>query len=236
MNSLMAFYDGRSVVLSKFVAMKMLNSVTDYVVVEKAKWVLPYYPPLHGWVTEMEVLHLARTHTSMMFRNVSGGTEKWPLSRPNYSRPFPSFISALDPCLTDVTLDWLVPEMFTQDSFDAIYRVSVDTVRVIQCTIANNHSCNLKYLIPFVEAMNVHVVEMVYVCRRSNFDSFQVPNPQLKPKSKATTNNLRSEHQQYLDLNRTVTKIWEAKCNANGGRSSCPDPIQYKSIFYSSKT
>ena len=29
MNSLMAFYDGRSVVLSKFVAMKMLNSVTD---------------------------------------------------------------------------------------------------------------------------------------------------------------------------------------------------------------
>ena len=70
----------------------------------------------------------------------------------------------------------------------------------------------------------IHVVEMVYVCRRSNFDSFQVPNPQLKPKSKATTNNLRSEHQQYLDLNRTVTKIWKAKCNANGNRAPCPDP------------
>ena len=161
------------------------------VVVEKAKWVLPYYPPLHGWVTEMEVLHLARTHTSMMFRNVSGGTEKWPLSRPNYSRPFPSFISALDPCLTDVTLDWLVPEMFTQDSFDAIYRVSVDTVRVIQCTIANNHSCNLKYLIPFMSSRwSMSAAEAILIHSKCQILNSNQRAKQQQTTSAVSTNNI----------------------------------------------
>ena len=39
--------------------------------------------------------------------------------------------------------------------------------------------------------MNAHIVEMVYVCSRSNFDTFKVPSPELKPKGKARNN---SEH------------------------------------------
>ena len=68
-NSLMAIYDNRSVVLSKFVAMKMLDSVSDDVV-EKAKGALRYYH--HPWqelVAELEVLHLAHKRHSMLFRN-----------------------------------------------------------------------------------------------------------------------------------------------------------------------
>ena len=168
----------------------------------------------------------------MLFRNDSGGTEDWPRLRPDSSLPLPTFFNASDPCLTDVTLDWLVPERFTQECFDAIYRVSLDTVRVIQITNANSHSCKLKYLIPFVEAMNVHVVELVYVCRRYNFETFKVPRPELKPKGKAKNN---SEHQQYMDLKDTVTKIWRAKCSTND-RSSYPDPaIIIRHVTYEQK-
>ena len=84
-----------------------------------------------------------------------------------------------------------------------------------------NHQRQLKYLIPYVEAMNAHIVEMVYVCRRSNFDTFKVPSPELKPKGKARNN---SEYHQYMDLKDTVTKIWQAKCTTNDNRSSYPDP------------
>lgn len=112
------------------------------------------------------------------------------------------------------------------------YRVSVDAVRVIKITNANSHSCKLEYLIPFIKAMNVHIVEFVYVCRRSNFDSFEVPRPEVKPKGKATNN---SEYQQYMDLNKSVTKIWKAKCKANG-RSSYPAPaITIRHVTYEQK-
>ena len=219
-NSLMAIYEGQLVLLSKHVAVKLLDAVSDDVV-EKARAALPHHPPWQGLATEIEVLNLVRRRNSMLFRNDSGGTEEWPRLRPDSSLPLPTFFNASDPCLTDVTLDWLVPERFTQECFDAIYRVSPDTVRVIQITNANSHSCKLKYLIPFMEAMNAHVVEMVYVCRRSNFDTFKVPSPELKPKGKARNN---SEYHQYMDLKDTVTKIWQAKCTTNDNRSSYPDP------------
>ena len=219
-NSLMAFYEDRTIVLSKFVAMKLLDSVSDDVV-QKARAVLPYHPPWQGLVTEFHVLNLVRTRHSMLFRNDTGGTEEWPRLRPGKSLPLPTFFNASDSCLTDVTFDWLVPARFTQECFDAIYRVSPDAVRVIQITNANSHSCKLKYLIPYVEAMNAHIVEMVYVCRRSNFDTFKVPSPELKPKGKARNN---SEYHQYMDLKDTVTKIWQAKCTTNDNRSSYPDP------------
>ena len=214
-NLLMAFYEDRSIVLSKFVAMKLLDSVSDNVV-EKARSILPYHPPWQELVTEFQVLNLVHKRHSMLFQNDSGGMEEWPRLR-----PLSTFINASDPCLTDVTLNWLVPERFTQECFDAIYRVSPDTVRVVQITNANNHSCKLKYLIPFIEAMNVHIVEMVYICRRSNFDTFNVPRPELKVPKDKTKNN--SEYQQYMDLKDTITKIWQAKCDTNENRSSYPN-------------
>jgi hypothetical protein len=230
-NSLMAIYEGRSIVLSKFVVMTLLDSVSDDVV-EKARAALPYHPPWQGLVTEVEVLNLVRRRHSMLFRNDSGGTEEWPRVRPGSSLPLPTFFNASDPCLSDSKLDWLVPVKFYQECFDAIYRVSPDTVRVIQITNANSHSCKLKYLIPFMEAMNVHIVELVYVCRRSNFDTFKVPIPELKPTGKAKNN---SEHQQYMDLKDTVSKIWHAKCNTND-RSSYPAPsIIVRHVTYEQK-
>ena len=221
-NSLMAIYEGRSVLLSKFVAMKLLDSVSDDVV-EKARKILPHHPPWQGLVTEFQVLNLVRKRHFMLFRNDSGGTEEWPRLSPGSELPLPTFFNASDPCLTDVTLDWLVPERFTQECFDAIYRVSLDTIRVIQITNANSHSCKLKYLIPFVKTMNVHVVELVYVCRRINFDTFKVPSFESKPKGKAKNKTPDSEYQQYVDLNDTVTKIWKEKCRADG-RFSYPAP------------
>lgn len=61
MNSLVAF--------SKFVAMKLLDSVSDDVV-EKASGVLPYHPPWQELVTEFQVLKLVRKRYSI-FHTVS---------------------------------------------------------------------------------------------------------------------------------------------------------------------
>ena len=248
-NSLMSTYGGQSSVLSKFVTVMMLNSVSDDLI-EKSRAALPYNPPFQGWVTEMEVLNLAQKRPSMLFRNVSGGMEEWPRLRPS-NLPLPIFFSASDPRLSDSKLDWLVPLKYNQECFDAIYRVSLDTVRAIQITNADRHSCNLKYLIPFVEAMNVHIVELVYVCRRSNFDTFKVPTPERKPKGRAKTKDSKyqkytglkkkskakkySEHRQYIDLLDTITKIWQAKCNSND-HFSYPDPaIIIRHVTYEQK-
>jgi hypothetical protein len=67
----------------------------------------------------------------------------------------------------------------------------------------------LKYLIPIATALNVHVVELIYVCRRSNFDGFKVPTPQNTPTS--SSSDAAVEHQQYLDLMTALQAIWRAK-------------------------
>ena len=230
-NSLMTIYDGQSIVLSKFVAMMLLITVTDRVV-ERARMVLHYDPAWQGLVMVLEVLNLAHKRPSMLFRNALGGIEEWPRLRPDSSLPLPTFSSASDSRLSDSQQDWLVPDRYTHDSFDAIYRVSLDTARVIKCTVADSHNCNLGYLIPLVKAMNVHVIELDYVCRSYNFDTFQVPTPELKPKGKVKKN---SEYQQYMDLKDTITKIWRVKCSSNEG-SSYPDPaIIIRHVTYQQK-
>ena len=233
-NSLIAIYRDQRIVLSKFVAMMLLNTFTGSVV-ETARKVLYKDPPRMDWpdlALVLEVLFLARERPSVLFRNVSGRIEEWPRLRPDSSLPLPTFSSASDPCLSDSQQDWLVPDRYTHDSFDAIYRVSLDTARLIKCTVFGRHSCNLKYLIPFVKAMNVHVVELVYVCPSYNLDYFKVPTPELKPKGRAKKN---SEYQQYMDLKDTITKIWHAKCSSNDG-SSYPDPaIIIRHVTYQQK-
>ena len=227
-NSLMAMYDEASITLSRYTFARLLKTVRLSGLIS-LRDVLPYNPSWQGMVTELEVLTLVKSQEAIQFRNQNNTAERWPrIHSSRIGGELPLVFKDTDARLADDTHDWLVPAQFNQGCFDAIYRVSRDAIRAIDVTDADDHKCNLKFLIPYVKTMNVHVVELVYVCRRRNFDSFKVPTPEIVPpkpkKSKkaainesdptlATEKVTKSvkEHNQYLELMGNLTEIWRAK-------------------------
>ena len=81
-------------------------------------------------------------------------------------------------------------------------------IRVIQVTISSTHSCKLKNLIGYVRSMKVTSVDFVFVCRRTNFDTFQRPHPESPAISGRRRND---EHKMYKDLLAVLQKNWEAQ-------------------------
>ena len=224
-NTLLSIHGGTSFVLSRFVLTSLFASVSNHAIAT-LRALLTDNPLWQGWVTELEVLTLIQNQQSIVFRN-SSGQETWP-RRGMVDSPLPTFFDSSNVCLTKRDADWLLPKRYNQECFDALYRVSPDSVRAIQITNADEHSCKLKYLIPFVESMNVHIVELVYVCRRSNFDIFKVPDPeQLTGSSKRATD----EHEQFEKLLSTVTNIWEAKRSSGAGQVP-PPTITVRHVTY----
>jgi hypothetical protein len=179
-NALMTSYEGLTTVVSKYVAMRLLGNTSDRMI-DKARATLPYSAFWQGLVTELEVLHLTRKRSGMRFLNSAGEIEEWGASREWTEE----FRGASDPCLPAATPGWLVPGGYRQAGFDALYKASPHAVRAIRVTDARSHSCQLGQLVPFVEAMGVHVVEMVYVCRTHNFETFAAPTPDLEPQSQS---------------------------------------------------
>lgn len=170
-NSLMAIYDGKSVVLSQFVMRKLLESVTEDFI-RKARLFLPDNPVWQGWVTEAEVLHMARTQRDVSFRNNpedATSVETW------HADPgVISFTNSTDRALQGQKVGWFQPTKWNEKGFDALFRVSSHELRVIQITDASNRSFDLNVVVPFVEAMKVQVVVIVHVCGRKNFKMLKV--------------------------------------------------------------
>ena len=207
MNTLMAIYNGCSTVISRYVLTQLIKTLSTAAILAIRR-ILPSNASWQGWVTELEVLLLAKERKTMIFRRPDGELEQWP--RHDELRLGEPLFEFNDPCeIRDVPYDWLLPKQWNHACFDGLYRTPPDTVRAIQITIADKHSCKLKYLIPIAEAMNAHVIELVYVCRRSNFRDFKVPSPQNKPTS--TSIDAAVEHQQYLDLMTALEAIRRAK-------------------------
>ena len=50
----------------------------------------------------------------------------------------------------------------------------LNKLKVVQIIGGERHSCNLKSLIPFVQAMNVYIIDFVFVCRRDDFSNLIV--------------------------------------------------------------
>ena len=209
-NTLMAMYSGYSTVLSRYVLTELIRTLSTAAILA-IRGILPSNASWQGWVTELEVLLLAKDRKTTSFRRPDGESEQWPrhdewrVGEPLFEFDNPSEVRG-------VTEDWLLPKRWNHACFDGLYRTPSGTVRAIQITIAEKHGCKLKHLIPIAQAMNAHVVELVYVCRRSNFDRFKVPTPQIEPTSSSSDGAV--EHGQYLDLITALEVIWRAKNSA----------------------
>ena len=67
----------------------------------------------------------------------------------------------------------------------------LNKLKVVQIIGGERHSCNLKSLIPFVQAMNVYIIDFVFVCRRDNFSNFIVFDPEKHVKHLENYENLK---------------------------------------------
>ena len=90
---------------------------------------------------------------------------------------------------------------WNQACFDVLFRESTKTLKVVQITGGKRHSCKLKSLIPFVEAMNVYIIDFVFVFRRDSFSNFIVFDPEKHRK--------RLKH--YKDLKEALEGVFNTQ-------------------------
>lgn len=172
-NSIMAVYANQKVVLSKYVTRMLLSRVKDGFIA-KARLTLEDNPVWQGWVTEFEVLSTAGKSLQMCFYGIKKKRESWTSS----TKSILTFDDERDEVLIKSGyIGWLRPLKWNHPCFDAFFRVSEYELRVVQITDAVAHSCKLKYLIPYVTAMQIRKVDFIFVCRRKNFSLFKVFNP-----------------------------------------------------------
>ena len=167
-NDLMAIHNKSNTIVSKYVFRKLLYEITD-------DWIAKARLNLNstvwqGWVTENEVLRLAMLK-KLFFYAPHKEPESW-LSE----EALIGFENAESPVLGDVDhVGWFYPKIWNHECFDALFRVSKDTIRVVQIADASTHSCHLEHLIPYVVAMKVQSIDFVFICRRKNFEFFKIP-------------------------------------------------------------
>jgi hypothetical protein len=256
-NTLIAIYDGFKIPVSQYVTRKMMKACTQYLI-SKYRMALPKNPSWQGWVTEIEVLTMVRENKIAVFwgrrkeveKDVARGRagllkEEWPRLQ-EATGTLIEFYDASDDCFKFQSFGWFAPLKFNQQTFDAIYWMSPDTIRFIQITNADTHSCKLQCLIPYVQIMNVHVIEVVYVCQSSNFDTFKVPSPDVYPAvadaAEDTNKDLNEgladqeespldqknerflDHNEYLQLKCSIQDIYEGKLSNGSSREELPQP------------
>jgi hypothetical protein len=229
-NSLMAIYDKKSIVLSQFVLRKLLDSVSDDFI-RKARLFLPGNAAWQGWVTEAEVLHMARTQRSMTFRNNPNDAKSVETWHPS-SYGIVSFASVSDKALRSQHVGWYQPTRWYEKGFDALFLASTHELRVVQITDASKRKFDLKVVIPLAQAMKTQVIVIVHVCRKRNFKFFKL---------------IKSEEgDSPMALEDVLQTIFDAKVAATGRKMGgkemlregsddelCPEPsITFRTICY----
>jgi hypothetical protein len=171
-NSLMAMYSGKSVVLSQFVMRKLMDRVSDDFI-QKARHFWPNNPSWQGWLTEAEVMFMARTQKNLSFRNDSSEpkvTETW-----QAEVGVISFEDVAELAEKNLKVGWHQPMRWNQKGYDALFRVSSDRLRIIQISISTkSRKFDLKDAIPLAQAMNTHEVEVVLICGKQTFSSVEI--------------------------------------------------------------
>jgi len=77
--------------------------------------------------------------------------------------------------------------------------MNIFSVKFVQITYSEKHtSSKIEALISFIEAMNTHVIDFVFICQSSNFDRFKVPQED---------NSLDS----FRNVNNAIDSIYENK-------------------------
>jgi len=75
--------------------------------------------------------------------------------------------------------------------------------------------------------MKVTSVDFVFVCRRTNFDAFKRPVPELPAKGGSSPNAVSVvEHKQYKDLLAALQKNWEAQ------KTTSTSPLATPAIYF----
>jgi hypothetical protein len=189
-------YDGVTSILSKYVGLLLVKAgaLPGNVVAEKRNVLLD--PTWQDMAAEFHFLYLIENYPFINLRSLNGTVETWPRRRiymtetgrdrsQSQDKRIKYDCTFADSCSSRVLRDpatWLIPLDFNP-CFEALYRVSSSVLRAVQITATSNHrhSCELQELIPYVREMSVHRVEMVYVCRADNFNSFLLPHPEIKP-------------------------------------------------------
>ena len=172
-NSLMAIYDGKSIMLSQFVLRKLMQSVSD-AFIQMARNFLPDNPIWQGFLTEAEVMYFARTRPKMIFRNDTQNDESLETWSSKELKVF-SFTDATDKALQSQRIGWYQPTMWNEEGFDALFRLSNHELRVVQITDrSDTRTFDLSVVIPLAKAMKVHVIEVVHICRSKNFKLLKV--------------------------------------------------------------
>jgi hypothetical protein len=176
-NSLMSVYPDRteyvSTIVSEYVTRRLSNLCTSELV-KLSRSIMQSNPSWQGWVTEMEVLMLIRKKL-IKFLDEDDKEQSW------VQEAVEVLADEHDTILNECGAGtYLIPEKWNQSAFDVIYKVSPHCVRFLQITNSETHSARLEYLEPFVTAMNAHVVEFIFICRRKNFTAFAFPNVDTK--------------------------------------------------------
>jgi hypothetical protein len=192
-NSLMAFYGDESIVISQYVMRQLVSRVTDDFI-HKARYVSAdrssFLAELGNGARDREYLSCKIRGLLLTKKNGNNSAEgrgcylgsPGSVGRQTILTPF---TDASDLVLRSSRYGcWFRPTRWSHDLFDILYRPSEHELTVIQIADADADELRsfklklkLEYLIPYIKAMNVHVVDVVYVCRKKNFDNFRVPNP-----------------------------------------------------------
>ena len=222
-NSLMAIYDGESIILSQFVTRELIQSVSDDFI-QKARTFLPDNPAWQGWVTEAEVMYFARTKLNMIFRNDTQNpksVETWSSEKLMVT----SFTNATDKALQSQRIGWYQPEKYNEKGFDCLFRVSNHCLRVIQITdTCYTRTFDLSVVIPLAKAMKVQVIEVVHLSRKMNFKSLKVTEITVGAPREALMTVL---HEIY------DAKVGNKKGHMESGSESVPEPnITFRTLCY----
>jgi len=171
-NSLMAIYDGISVVLSQFALRSMMERIADYFI-QKARQFLPDNPVWLGWLFEAEVMFAARRQKNLTFRNdssVPSSIEMW--EAPPGLTLFENVTDLAPKCSK---IGWYQPTLWNQKGYDALFLVSSDKLRIVQIsTSLKSRKFDLKDAIPLAKATNTHEIEVVLICGTKTFGEVEI--------------------------------------------------------------
>ena len=204
LNSLMSVYDGRSIVLSQFVIRKLLESSVTNDFIQKARLILPDNVAWQGWITEAEVMQMARTRRNLAFRDNpynSTSVDIW-CAEPGVI----TFVNDQDKVLQSQKIGWYQSMKWNEKGIDALFRVSNHELKVVQMTNSPCRNFDLSAVIPIVKAMNVQVVVIVHVCREQNFKTFQMIETGGEESRKALEDTLQRIYEVKIDKARKAKK------------------------------
>jgi len=173
-NSLIAFYDEFSTIVSQYAMEHMLNKMSSEKALIFARTMVTGCQALKGWLAEYDFIWLAKHKKKLKMLQCQKGLVTWVSSVASAANSW-IYFDRVNDIIDKTSCQWLFPSKSNQPCFDAIFRVSEHHAKFVQITIKKTHSCDIEMIIPFINALGVHIVDFVFVCQSTNFKAFKYP-------------------------------------------------------------